>query len=98
MHEHAVQLAKLLYGSRGTMSRSDQRQIAQSRVRTSQPDEQQIARIFRQMGEPSWWVLSQLHPINGMAGVEIIRAVGEALQRAGSPIKRLDPSTFTRGI
>jgi hypothetical protein len=61
-------------------------------------DEQQIARIFRQMGEPSWWILSQLHPAEGMAGVQIIGGVDEALRRAGSPVKRLDPSTFARAI
>jgi hypothetical protein len=60
--------------------------------------EDSLAKIFRQMGEPSWWILSVLDPIDGKAGIAIIRAVEEALHRAGSPVKRLDPSTLHRAI
>lgn len=64
----------------------------------SQLDEQHLAKIFRQMGEPSWWILSVLHPIDGLAGVQIIRTVENALRDAASPVQRLDPSTLHRAL
>lgn len=64
----------------------------------TQLTDEQMARIFKQMGEPSWWILSVLHPVEGKAGINIIRAVEDALVRANAPVKRLDPSTLHRAI
>jgi len=55
----------------------------------------QLERVFKSMGEPSWWVLSALaaNP-EGLAPFQIVRHVQQVLRTADYPIKRLDPGTL----
>src|SRR5947209_7297603 len=58
-------------------------------------DDRRLERVFRSMGEPSWWVLSALaaNP-EGLAPFQIVRHVQHVLRTADHPIKRLDPGTL----
>lgn len=60
----------------------------------SKSDDDQMAAIFKRMGEPSWWILSALDPTTPLPGIEIIRQVEDLLRRADYPHTRLDPSTL----
>lgn len=56
-------------------------------------DEKEIERIFKRMGEPSWWILSSLEPRHGVPAIEIIRRVAESLSQAGAPNSKLEAAT-----
>jgi hypothetical protein len=56
-------------------------------------DEKEIERIFKRMGEPSWWILSNLEPWHGLPAIEIIRRVESDLREAAAPNAKLEPAT-----
>jgi DNA-binding HxlR family transcriptional regulator len=64
----------------------------------AQLSEHDVAALYRQMGEPSWYILMALHPIAGKPAIRIICDVETDLQRANHPSARLDPSTLARAL
>ena len=57
-------------------------------------DEDTLTRVFRRMGEPSWWILRVLSATEPIPGIEIIQRVHRLLATADYPMKRLDPATL----
>ena len=57
-------------------------------------DDDPLTRIFRRMGEQSWWILRVLSPTEAIPGIEIIGRVQRLLTAADYPTKRLDPATL----
>ena len=55
-------------------------------------DEDTLTRVFRRMGEPSWWILRVLSATEPIPGIEIIQRVHRLLATADYPMKRLDPA------
>jgi len=64
-----------------------------------QSQDDRLQRVFRSMGEPSWWLLTALsnHP-EGLAPFQMIHQVQDWLKQSNYPVQRLDPGTVHYAI
>jgi len=57
-------------------------------------DNGDLGRVIRRMGDPSWWILAALDPVEARPGIAILERVEENLRLSGYPQTELDPSTL----